>query len=150
MATNKQKGAVAIQNLLRDNGSRLATLYQRSSELQIFHEKLKAKLHPPLCDHFILANIDHNTLTVHTDSPAWAARLRFKTADILDYARKLCAPISLRTMRIKVVPPERHPKTTKRAVKLSRKNARLILETANSITDPALRAALTRLSRHKP
>ena len=74
MATGKQKGSVAIQSLLHDDKSTFAALYQRSTELQIFQEKLKAKLPSPLCDHFILANIDKTTLTLHTDSPAWAAR----------------------------------------------------------------------------
>jgi len=150
MATKKPKGAVAIQSLLYGNDGRLATLYLRSSELRILHEKLKAKLLPPLCDHFILANIDRNILTVHTDSPAWAARLRFKTADILCHARKLCAPNCPHTIRIKVVPPVSLPKTAKRTITLSSDNARLILDTANSISDPVLRTALIRLSRHKP
>jgi hypothetical protein len=149
MATGKQKGSVAIQSLLHDDKSTFAALYQRSTELQIFQEKLKAKLPSPLCDHFILANIDKTTLTLHTDSPAWAARFRFITPDILSHAQKLCNPYSPKTIRIKVVPPVSSSKQKKRTVNLSSKNAKLILDTANSITDPVLRDALIRLSQHK-
>ncbi len=150
MVMNKRKSSQAIQSLLADENSVFATLYKHSSDLQIFQEKLKTKLPPPLCDHFILANIDRTTLTVHTDSPAWAAKLRFLTPDILSHAQKLCSPISPKTIRIKVVLPNNDSKKTKRKAYLSTKNAKLILDTANSITDPVLRDALTRLSQQKP
>jgi hypothetical protein len=149
MSTSKQKGTVAIQSLLTDDKGTIAALYRRSSELQVFQEILKAKLPPPLCDHFILANINKTTLTVHTDSPAWAARLRFLTPDILSDAGKLCSPYSPKTIRIKVVLPAVQSKKTNRTINLSRKNAQLILDTANSITDSVLRDALIRLSRNK-
>jgi hypothetical protein len=149
MTSNKHQGTVAIQNLLTDNRSTFAALYHRSNELQVFQENLKAKLPPPLRDHFILANINKTTLTIHTDSPAWAAKLRFLTPDILNYAQNLCSPNTPKTIRIKVVPPAIQPKKRKRVINLSSENAQLILDTANSITDPGLREALLRLSHHK-
>lgn len=149
MRRHKQKGSVAIQRLLHREKSDLAALLQHASELRAFQEELKTKLPSPLCDHFILANISEDTLTLHTDSPAWAARLRFLTPDILNHARQLRRLHPPRTIRIKIVPPVSQPASLKRTINLSRKNAKLIRDTANSISDPVLRAALTRLSQNK-
>jgi hypothetical protein len=149
MANNKNKEGIAIQSYWTDNRSIFAALYQHSSDLHLFQEKLKAKLPSPLSDHFVLANIDKKTLTIHTDSPAWAARLRFMTPDILNHAREICSPYAPQTIRIKVTLPIPTIKKSPTKMNLSAKSAQLILETANSITDPELRNALIRLSRHK-
>lgn len=149
MTTYKQKGAVAIQSLLNLESGGLATLYRHVSDLRELQNKLKTKLPSPVCDHFILANINEDTLTLHTDSSAWAARLRFLTPDILSAARQLCRLPPPQTIRIKVVPPTIETTTIKRSINLSSKNAQLILETANTIADPVLRAALTRLAQSK-
>ncbi|MFT5132029.1 MAG: hypothetical protein ACI9SC_000492 [Gammaproteobacteria bacterium] len=149
MLTKKPKGIVSIQHLLDENNGTLAALYKHTAQLQVYQEKLKTTLPPPLCDHFILANIDADSLTLHTDSSAWAARLRFKTLDILSTVRELCKVDYPHTLRIKVVLPANKPiKPKKRTLKLSSKNAQLIQDTANSITDPVLRDALLRLSQH--
>jgi hypothetical protein len=149
MTAKTKKGAVAIQSLIACDKGMLAALCQRASELRVFQDKLKAKLSPPLCDHFILANIDDNTLTIHTDSSAWAARLRFKTPDILSHIQELCGANSPLTIRIKVAPPAHQNKTALRTIKLSNKNAQLIQDAANSITDPVLRGALLKLAQGK-
>lgn len=149
MTSYKQKGSVAIQNLLNREKGELAALFQHAAVLRMFQDELKTKLPSPLCDHFILANISEDTLTLHTDSPAWAARLRFITPDILKYVRQLRRPRPPHTIRIKVVPPASQSTSLKRTINLSRKNAQLIRDTANSISDPVLRAALTRLSQNK-
>ncbi len=149
MVKNKNTAGVTIQNIWKNESNTCAALFRRSAELQVFQEKLKAKLPPLLRDHFILANVDKTTLTIHTDSPAWAARLRFQTPDILAHTRVICSPCSPKTIRIKVVLPENKPERERVKVNLSPKNAQLIRETAESITDPVLRNALIRLSRHK-
>ncbi len=149
MATNTKKGAVAIQSLLGGSDGMLADFHKRAAKIQVFQEKIKAILPPPLCDHYILANIDKNTVTLHTDNSAWAARLRFKTPDILNCVQALCDVDPPQTIRIKVVPPVSQPAHPKRKLNLSSKNAQLIRDTAQSITDSALRDALIRLSQRK-
>jgi hypothetical protein len=148
MPTDKPKGSVPIQNLLNENTGIFAALQQHANAVRILQEKIKAKLPPPLSDHFIIANIDAKTLTLHTDNSAWAARLRFKTPDILSCVQKLHDQDCPQTIRIKVVPAEIHAAKPKRKLHLSNENAQLIRETANSITDPVLRDALIKLSQH--
>ena len=148
MPTDKPKNSVPIQSLLNESTGIFAALQQHAIAIQVIQEKIKATLPPPLCDHFIIANIDALTLTLHTDNSAWAARLRFKTPDILGCVQKLRDQDCPQTIRIKVVPPDIQPARPKRKLHLSSKNAQLIRDTANSITDPVLRDALTKLSQH--
>jgi hypothetical protein len=149
MAKHKSKGTVSIQHLLESNNNTLAALHQRISDIQMYQDKLKAILPTPLCDHFILANIDEHSATLHTDNSAWAARLRFKIPEILDCIRKLCDVDPSYSIRIKVIPPENKVTLPESTLYLSDENAQLIRDTASSITDPVLRDALIRLSRHK-
>jgi len=148
MPTDKPKGSVPIQNLLNENTGIFAALQQHTNAVRILQEKIKATLLPPLSDHFIIANIDAKTLTLHTDNSGWAARLRFKTPDILNCVQKLHDQDCPQTIRIKVVPAEIRAAKPKRKLHLSNENAQLIRETANSITDPVLRDALIKLSQH--
>ncbi len=138
-----------IQGLLERDQGALAALYRHASELRVFQKKLKAKLPPPLCDQFVLANIDGDTLTLHTDSAAWAARLRFLTPNILQSVRELCGTNSPQTIRIRVVPPVSQSPSLKRPMHLSSENVQLIKDTAISITDPVLKASLNKLAHGK-
>ena len=148
MTAQAKTGTVAIQYLLGSNRGLLADIRRRTAELQVIYQKLKAILPPPLCDHFILANIDKNTVTLHADSSAWAARLRFKTPEILACIQEHWQFAPPKSIRTRVVHRTTQTTPTKRSVHLSAKNARLIRDTANSISDPVLRDALLRLSRN--
>ncbi len=149
MSSNSKKRTVSIQSYLDDSQSVFAAFQKRANELQLIHEKIKTILPSPLCDHCVLANVDKNRLTLHTDSSAWAARLRFKTPEILSCLKSLFNTNPPKTIRIRVVPPVNLSPQPKRKLHLSDKNAQLILDTANLIKDPELREALVRLSGHK-
>jgi hypothetical protein len=136
-----------IQDFLKGNTGAFAGLQKRAAQLQLIHEKIQSILPPPLGEHFTLANVNHNCLTLHTDSQAWAARLRFKTAEILNIVKPLCDTNPPRSIRIKVVLPATASTKPRPRQKLSNKNAKLILDTASSIKDPLLRDALNRLSK---
>ncbi len=149
MATRPLKGTVSIQSLLGPGSNILADFHRRAAEIRVFQEKLKTILPPPLDDHCTLANLDNNTLTLHTDSSAWAARLRFKTPDILGCIQEAGDADPPKSIRIKVVPPVSQLVKPKRTMNLSEKNAQLIHDTAGSIADPVLRDALLRLAQDK-
>ncbi|NKB38911.1 MAG: DUF721 domain-containing protein [Gammaproteobacteria bacterium] len=147
MVKKAKHRTIAIQEFLKGNTEAFAALQKRAAELQLIHEQIQSILPPPLGEHFTLANVNHNCLTLHTDSPAWAARLRFKTAEILNTIKPLCDTNPPKSIRIKVVPPVSVSTKPKHRQKMSGKNAQLILDTANSINDPLLRDALNRLSK---
>ncbi len=147
MVDKAKHRTIAIQEFLKGNTGTFASLQKRAGHLQLIHEKIQSILPPPLGDHFTLANVNQNCLTLHTDSPAWAARLRFKTAEILNIIKPLCDTSPPKSIRIKVVLPSVVSTKPRRRQKMSDTNAKLILDTANSIKDPILRDALSRLSK---
>ena len=149
MANTSKYGSTAIQQYLASSEGSLAQLQNRAAQLQYYHEQIKSILPPPLEDHFKLANVDKNYLTLHTDSPAWAARLRFKTPDILKRIQALCDTNPPKSIRIKVIPPASTSKKPGPKPKLSDANANLIHKTAETIKDPKLRDALYRLSKNR-
>ena len=148
MVNTSKHGSTAIQEYLSTSDGALAQLQNRAAQLQYYHERIKSILPPPLEDHFTLANVDKNYLTLHTDSPAWAARLRFKTPDILKCIQDSCDTNPPKSIRIKVILPTSTVKKTGSKPKLSAANAQLIHKTADSIKDPKLRNALYRLSKN--
>lgn len=139
-------GSTSLQALLSKD-STLSGLLQHASELNKIQENLKAKLPPTLRDHVILANVNNQTLTLHTDSQAWASKLRFVTAELLKDAQLYCSPYKPKSIRIKVVPIETVAEATTRSITLSENSAEHIRDVAESMAVPELRTALLKLSQ---
>ncbi len=150
MAKGEPKGAVALQSILNAGSQNFAEIHQRIALLQAIQDKLQATLPPPLSDNFVIANISKDTIVLHTQSPAWASKLRFNTPLILECIKEFYDAAPPKSLRIKVVPGSPQPATPKRKLSISSKNAQLIKSTAESIKDSHLRESLLRLSRPKP
>ena len=95
-------------------------------------------------EHVIVADYQKKTLVLHTDSAAWAARLRYLTPDILTTFKGDLPGV--RTIRIKVVPPDPPVQTSRKAVKVSPDTAGGIREVADKIPDKALRTTLRNIA----
>ncbi|UCC55332.1 MAG: DUF721 domain-containing protein [Gammaproteobacteria bacterium] len=117
-------------------------------------KKLDAELHdlipPPLGDHCRILSIRDDTLVLAADSPVWAARLRFQATQL---AKQLSdrRTVNLRTVRVRVRPPESRHKAppARKHIPISRKNFHALRQAAREITDPGLRAALLRLASRR-
>ena len=138
----------SIRSLLHNNSEILSALCYRASQISRLQKKLCLKLDPVLSAHLLVANFNSDALTIHTDSPAWAARLRFKIPDILDIAKETCGLRDLHSVRVKVVIPVRDSSCATKAMSLSDETVQMMLKTADSITNDNLRRALIRLSKH--
>ncbi|MDZ7735352.1 MAG: DUF721 domain-containing protein [Gammaproteobacteria bacterium] len=136
-----------LGSLLRQN-PRLGHLYAHARKLQQLQAVLDNHLPQPLASHCRVAALEHNVLTLHTDSPAWAAKLRFLTADIVKTLQNSNADVSVDTIRVKARPPETKPQTVRSGTNLSPLTARLLRDIAETIDDPELRASLLRLSEN--
>ena len=147
MTKGERKGAVALQKILYADSQHLADIHNRIALLKTIQDKLQTTLPPPLSDNFIVANVSKDTLVLHTQSPAWASKLRFNTPLILECIKQFYDATPPKSLRIKVVPesPQHAPPTRK--ISISSGNAQLIKSTAESITDSRLREALLKLSR---
>ena len=107
----------------------------------------RSLLPAPLDQHCLSAQQRGNTLILHTDSSAWASRLRY-------FSRNLRAKLRDKGMLVRKLEVRvfinNQPKqlSTRHVHHLSPDNAKLIEATADAIKDSKLRAALKRLSRH--
>ncbi len=107
----------------------------------------RSLLPAPLDQHCLSVQQHCSTLIVHTDSSAWASRLRYCSRDLRTKLRN--KGVLVRKIEVRVF-ISNQPKTrsTRHIHRLSQDNAKLIEATADNIQDAKLRAALKRLSRH--
>lgn len=138
-----------LNNLFSGGSGVLSTLHQRISYLSACQDKLRSELGQPLSEHLNVANISRDTLTLHTDNPAWASRLRFNIRTILKIARQSCGLNELKSVRIKVVIQNSDKKPYKRSLTVSENTAKMIDEATESINDQKLRTSLLNLSKHR-
>ena len=146
-ATRKSKPLI-LNEFLTKSGNTLAFILAHAAHLARIQAQLRAGLPDALAHHVIVANTDDSTLFIHTDSPAWAARLRYQIPVILDLVKEKCALASIHNVRIKVKIPAEESVSPAREPVLSEKARRTLLQTAESTDDPDLQASLRRLARH--
>jgi len=139
----------SMKSLLNENSEILSALCIRASKISGLQKTLHDKIGPPLSEHLTVANFNNQSLTIHTDSPAWASRLRFSIPVILDAVRHIRGLENLHSIRIKVALADNTKKTTARKLSLSDETIQLIKNTAQSTNDNNLRAALLRLVSNK-
>ena len=139
MVINTTKPISTISDFLvsSDRLSQICNHIKIINGLQI---KLGEFLGNPLAEHVAVADYRQNTLVLHTDSAAWAAKLRYGTPEIL--AAFTGELPGLRTVRIKVVPSETLMRTTRQVLKVSPDTAEGIRQAADQIADTALRSTL--------
>jgi hypothetical protein len=106
---------------------------------------------PPLNDHSRVLSLRDATLVLAADSPVWAARLRFHTPQLVKQLRDNPA-VKVRTVQVRVRPPQSLQVAETGLPKprqLSASNADALQQTARSVSDPGLKAALMRLASRR-
>jgi hypothetical protein len=127
---------------------RSSHLRQLVSQVQANTELLQAVrrgLPSPLDRHCHAAHIQDGQLVLFTDSPAWVMRLRFSTPKILEELRKTLP--NLRGVRVRVQLPQPPRQRPRRRPVLTQATRDMLRETAATMDNPGLKAALERLSR---
>jgi hypothetical protein len=145
---SRKSGFLSIKSLLENNSEILCALYTRASDISRLQDKLRKHFGDPLAPHFRVADFNKETLILHTDSPAWASRLRFRIPDILDFVQTHGMK-NLHSIRIKVIQNANAPPEITKKPAISDDTARLIHDTAESINDENLRRSLLRLGSRK-
>lgn len=144
--THDQTSASLSKLLESDSGS-LNALIKKAKLLVGLQDYMRIALGPPLGQHLAVANLSAGNLTLYSDSPAWAARLRFKIPDMYRIAENYGFG-NLKSVRIKVILVDGARSTPKSSLFLSGQAAALVLRTASSIEDGRLRESLKRLGTH--
>lgn len=107
----------------------------------------------PLAEHVRPVRYAQGVLSLRTDSPVWASRLRQFEPELIGRLKSEEYLRGLRALRLRVDPSCAAPPTrgvNRRAVpaRPSRQAAAAIRSTAEAIADPELRAALQKLAKH--
>jgi len=135
-------------NQLFQQQSALKSLYAEVQQQQQLLALVRQTLPPNLAEHCCEARLRGTVLTLFTDTPVWASKLRFITPRLLSELRSQfpgLASISVKTQvaqRRRPVRPRR-----KNAARHSDRAAATVDDGADSVTSPALRFALKRLAR---
>lgn len=142
------RSPISIGSYLHSRQSRQLTgLLQHAEWLTQMTRQIRKHLPPELASRCEVIEYKTNYLILLTDSPVWAARLRYASAQL---QQRLAAAEALQVHRIKVrVSPtgrSEPPQKRQAAPRLSAENARLLRQTAQAVGDRKLAAALCRLA----
>ncbi|HEB95111.1 MAG TPA: DUF721 domain-containing protein [Sedimenticola thiotaurini] len=98
--------------------------------------------------HLTAARLNDGELLLYTDSPAWSSRLRYLSRELKRRLQR--EGMVVNSLRVRIVIGRRQEKSRRRRIRnLSNANARLLEQTADQVSSPALREALQRLARHR-
>lgn len=150
---NTDKKSVPIGKLLKDKRYAIADLCNKANSIQEINQKLKKCLDPSLHNHFELANIKTDSVTILVNSSTWATRLRYNIPAILNALNNQLHFTSVKTVRIKVkkIVSDISNTTSNKAIKtisLSQNSAQVLKDVANNFNDPELRECFIKLSKN--
>ncbi len=142
-------GAKRLATCLPENLRKaLSTRVDEDSRLQ---QAWASCVPEPLGSHVHPVRFVAGLLFLQVNTPAWASRLRYEKPALLELLRKSPAFRGIGDIRYRVEPIARAPRPEQTATptpsRLSAKAAEVVAQTAGSIADPGLRAALERLAR---
>ena len=131
-----------VSSLLH-SGKQLSHLGRMLEKQHALLQMVRSQLPSPLDQHCLHARISGKLLIIHTDSSAWSTRLRFHGPQLIR-ALKREAP-RLQQLKVNIHIDLADKATKRRQIILSKHGATQILDAADSVDDPELRAALRRL-----
>lgn len=91
-----------LSQLMHQSGV-LPKLTERAELLLYLDKTVKAMLSGPVCSQLTVANFRQNTLVIETSTAAWAARLNFQKAQLLQRLQSEALPM-LTAIEVKVNP----------------------------------------------
>jgi hypothetical protein len=138
---------VSVRQLLSGSLTPLGRLMATGRRLGTANAALDEFLEEPLKGRVSVARAGRETLTLVAESPAWSARVRYLTPQILDHMRRRLENPRLSRMQIVTRPTESPAKPPpQRRARLSRRSAEHIESVAKASHNEALARALLRLA----
>lgn len=152
----QQRKPKTFRQLAANTASPLYAYLRHGRELARLDRLLDGVLAESERQHCRVANLHGDTLILHADSSAWAARLRFAAPAMLARLREHRQLAALRQVRIRVA-SQTSASATDAAIRsgrpgreLSDSARALIDQLAESLRDEDIRAAFKRLASRKP
>ena len=138
---------VTPRGLLHSGAGPLGRLGRQAVQLAEATRILREHLAPPLADHAAVAAIREPNLVVVVDSPAWAARLRYQSAGILDHFAAALGRPRLTHLKTLVRPPILEPESSRLPVRRAlRPSSQLIRKVSETLEAGPLRDSVARLA----
>lgn len=131
-------------------GSQYSRLVSQARALLGLDGLVQELLPDALKTHCRVLSVRDETLVLAADSPVWAARLKFHSSQLVKQLNRQ-QTVKLRTVRIRVRPPEKQLVTERRntLLKLGINSATALRQAADSVSDPDLKSALLRLANRQ-
>lgn len=138
--------------IFNQTGSGLGYIVQRSLLLKQIDALFKTHLPLLIGQHCHIINIRDNTLVIHTDSAAWASRLRYMIPELLEFwqADKQLNAIEITHIDIKTRVEnqfiQKYPVQQQKLHTISTRSALLLRRLADSTSHPELKSVLLSLA----
>ena len=150
MTKSQQKSFRSIQTILSDNPK---SHQVRLLAQNLVHSNLLTTIQELLPDssksHCLSAQLKYDVLIVHTDSSAWAAKLRFQLATLLPTLRRQAGYHAATKVTIRIQPPQASRKSHKHTVSnMDQQTAQQIRELASAIRDETLRQTWLKIAEN--
>ena len=142
------RSPISIGSYLHSRQSRQLTgLLQHLEWLTHLTRQIRKHLPPELAGRCEVIEYKADCLVLLTDSPVWAARLRYASAD-LQHRLATAEVLQVHRIKVRVSPTGRSepPRKGPAGPQLSAENACLLRQTAQALADRKLAAALCRLA----
>ena len=141
---------VGVGVFVRRANSALGRLASRVATQQKLLAAVRACLPADLRAHCKAVALQRTQLTVFTQSSAWATRLRYAVGPMATELAKRDMPAPEK-IHVRVLAPLETVEIRVKSCRngLSSESAQVLLTTANTVSDPALAAALRKLAAHR-
>lgn len=132
----------SVRHLLKDKPT-LQSLAAETRAQQSQLDRVRRLLPGDLAPHCVAARVEGARLVIHAESPVWASRLRFMSAELLSLLQNELP--ALRQIKIRLLPASAERVRKRTPAQRSDTAAGIVRDAATDITDPQLRNALERL-----
>lgn len=136
-------------NAVCSSDSQLNRLSQRAQQLNKLNYILQQVMPPQFAAHCQLANINKQTVIVHTDNASYASLLRFQAKTICSaLSEHLSQPVTKLELKVRPLVSAKKQDTTA-PISLPIDAAEAIQQTADSIEEGPLKSALENLTKRR-
>ena len=150
MRKTKTKSVRSVRDILA-SGPHAQLLAKNGLNNELL-ELVRKQLSGPSRLHCVNAQLRHDMIIVHVDSPVWASKLRFQLGSLLANLRKTASLSGLQQIQVRVLPSAENKLLSKPSAPkpslLSEESAEMIRDLANAISDDTLRASWLKLSNN--
>ncbi|MGY8814519.1 MAG: DciA family protein [Gammaproteobacteria bacterium] len=137
-----------INSFLGRNNT-LGNLYSQSLEILKLQKIICDTLGHPLSNHLHLSHVNSDTLLLYTDSPTWAAKIRFSATEIIKIVNQFTSFQKVTTIRVKINPSLCIVTDSENRILISSSTADHLEKVAENIDDYEIKSSLLKLAQNR-